>query len=184
MSHPNISVRSNVFVRRHQNIADDVEFLSQVRGRTALLLLLRRLAPTQQPKDAARTFLNRRQLGEVAWQARCALCGAFPEGSVTCRGSTEVQFRCPAATCTPLNRVARIVLINVGLLMQCAEKFRRPLPAIVQEALQHQNAPSARAEPSEGNRRPVTVLLTLSQYHFLSDADIEAALKAYVEHGK
>src|SRR5437016_6332702 len=139
MTGSNVTIRSNVFVRGEREIAKDTAFISQVRGRSALLRLLRRLAPNENPARSARRYLNRRQLAQVAWQSRCSLCDGLPEGPVLCNGIVEIQFRCPRNSCAATNSFPRTVLIDVDLVQRCSELLPKSFQEIVQEALRHDN---------------------------------------------
>ncbi len=79
---PNVSIRSNVFVRVSADLCKDKEFCFQVRGREAILRLLRWIAPDQEVHNLVRKSLSKTQLAELAWQTPCAICGARPEGVV------------------------------------------------------------------------------------------------------
>jgi hypothetical protein len=185
-SHSNVSVRSNVFIRVSLDPAEDEKFLSQVRGRGAILKLLHRIAPDQDNRRAALKYLSKNQLAEVAWQAPCAICGALPEGPVTGTNALEIQFRCPRGTCPAGNVIPRAVLLDIHLIRGITEKFGKTLPEILPSALQMHDQMTQRSltpgpTQAHANRRRVVVLLSRSQYHFLSDADIESALNELFE---
>jgi hypothetical protein len=181
----NVSVRSNVFIRANCDPLKDKEFLSQIRGREAIQKLLRRIVADQDTGRVARTYLSKTQLAEVAWQSPCAICGALPEGSVQGPNGLEVQFRCPRGSCRGGQLVPRAILLDIHLIRELTIKFGKTIPEILTLALQSfdQSAPdmsaSERKNPSVNHRR-VTVLLTRSHYHFLTDADIELALGIFL----
>jgi hypothetical protein len=182
----NVSIRSNVFVRVESDPANDKEFLSQVRGRESILKLLHRIAPDQDSRQAACKYLSKNQLAEVAWQAPCAICGAFPEGPVQGTNGLEIQFRCPRGTCSAGNLIPRTVLVDILLIRAITNKFGKTIPEILPSALQSASQ-VARSSFTPGpahknsNRRRVVVPLTRSQYHFLTDSDIESALDEFLE---
>jgi hypothetical protein len=150
----------------------------QVRGRSALLQLLKWLEPNLEPITTARKFLSRTQLAQVAWQSSCSVCGGYPEGPVTRKGVLEVQFRCPRQTCTVSEFTARTVVLSLELVRRCSEVFKKPIDEILQTALKaHLAQPTApEIPPGNGLRVPVVVRLTLAQRYFLTDRDIEAAI--------
>jgi hypothetical protein len=175
MAKPNITIRSNVFIRNGAGLRSDRAFIAQVRGRSALLHLFRRIEPNGDLATIARKYLTRTQLAEVAWQSPCSICGAFPEGPVTRNGTLEVQFRCPRNTCGASEFLARTVVLSVDLVRRCSDVFKKPISEIVQDALKVHEAPAE--EPPNGVKRvSVVVRLTLSQRYFLIDRDIESAL--------
>jgi hypothetical protein len=177
----NVIVRSNVYIRSGADLERDSLFISQVRGRVALWQLLQRVAPGTEPTTAARRHLNETQLSQVAWQARCAHCGASPEGPVVTPHGIEVEFRCPRAVCHTSSLIARTIAVDVAVLRESLDRFRKPISDIVQDALrawrQRDGEPST-APP--GIRVSTTIRLTLTQHHFLSDACIEHALRLYL----
>ncbi len=185
MACPNITIRSNVFVRREVGLFKDSAFISQVRGRSALMILLRGLAPHEDPARAARRYLDRRQLAQVAWQARCSVCDGFPEGPVSHDGKVEIQFRCPMNTCNANILLPRTVLIDIEVVRRSTAVLNKPFEEIVQDALRHENGTGSRLVIDEdverkGMRVRVPVRLSLSQWHFCSDEEIESAIKTYL----
>jgi hypothetical protein len=173
----NVTVRSNVFVRRATELGADPAFVAQVRGRSALESLLQRLQPWGDRVDAARKHFTHEQLSQRAWQARCGTCGAFPEGPVLANGALEVQFRCPRHTCRTLRYSARTILIDVELIRRCDEILKQPFEVIVQEALKHPVAQLGAAQRPAADRRPVTVRMTLTQKYVFTDALVEDAVR-------
>ncbi len=149
------------------------------------MILLRRLAPHEDPARAARRYLDRRQLAQVAWQARCSVCDGFPEGPVSHDGKVEIQFRCPMNTCNPNVLLPRIILIDVEVVRHSTAVLNKPFEEIVQDALRHENGTGTRLVIDEdverkGMRVRVPVRLSLSQWHFCSDEEIESAIKTYL----
>jgi hypothetical protein len=185
MACSNITIRSNVFVRRERELVKDSAFISQVRGRSALMTLLRRLAPQEDPARAARRYLDRRQLAQVAWQARCSMCDGFPEGPVSHDGKVEIQFRCPMNTCNANILLPRTVLIDVEVVTRSIAILKKPFAEIVQDALRHENGTSGQFSGEEDMERKkvlvrVSVRLSLSQWHFYTDEQLESAVKTYL----
>jgi hypothetical protein len=178
MTRPNITVRSNVFVRSGAELRSDHTFILQVRGRSALLQLLKQLEPNVEPITTARKFLSRTQLAQVAWQSACGVCGGYPEGPVTRNGVLEVQFRCPRQACTASEFTARTVVLSLELVRRCSEVFKKPIDEIIQSALKAYPAQQTNPEvqPCKCLRVPVVVRLTLAQRYFLTDRDIESAV--------
>lgn len=173
---PNITIRSNVFVRDSAELRSDRIFIAQVRGRSALLHLLKRIEPNSDLAVTAQKYLTRTQLAEVAWQAPCSICGAFPEGPVTHHGTLEVQFRCPRSTCSASELLPRTVVLSLDLVRRCSDVFKKPIGEIVQDALKVRQAAPAEEPRNSVMRVPVVVRLTLGQRYFLTDRDIESAL--------
>lgn len=176
MTKPNITIRSNVFVRNGAELRSDRAFIAQVRGRSAVLHLLKRIEPNSDLAITARKYLTRTQLAEVAWQAPCSICGAFPEGPVTRYGTLEVQFRCPRNTCGASEFLPRTVVLSLDLVRRCSDVFEKPIGEIVQDALKVQQAVPVEEPRNSVMRVPVVVRLTLAQRYFLTDRDIESAL--------
>lgn len=178
MSKSNVTIRSNVFVRRACSLEDDRAFVSQVRGHELLLHLLARLEPGADPVRAARRHFSLAQLAQVAWQARCGHCDALPEGPVLRADRIEVQFRCPRNVCPAANYTAKTVLIDVALVRLCDSVFKKSVAEVVQDALRNPPATSGLRTPvGDGVQRvPVTVRLTLTQRYFYTDHDIEQAV--------
>jgi hypothetical protein len=177
MSSSNVTVRSNVFIRRTPDVEKDPAFVSQVRGRKALMALLGRLEPGGDPVSSARKHFSQEQLAQVAWQARCGYCGAYPEGPVAVDGRLEVEFRCPLRICGSSDHVARTLVIDVVLIQQCVEKLKKPFELVVQDALKTSDPGSAPCALPPAARVPIPVRLTLTQNHFYSDGDIERAVR-------
>lgn len=176
MAKTNVTIRSNVFIRSGAELRSDYTFISQVRGRNALMHLLRRLGPSGDVLSTARKYLTRTQLAQVAWQSPCSICGAYPEGPVTRAGSLEIQFRCPRKTCSASEFLPHTVVLSLDLIRRCSDVFKQPIGEIVQDALRMQRAVPQEL-PSKAIRVAVVVRLTLSQRYFLTDRDIESALR-------
>jgi hypothetical protein len=182
----NVSVRSNVFVRTNPDLKNDKKFLSQIRGWEAIIKVLGRIAPNQDIRRAATKYLSKAQLAEVAWQSPCAICGAFPEGPVQSSSGVEVQFRCPRGTCRERGFTPRPILLEIDLIRNLTNAFGKTIPDILALALQSfeqtgSDNPSEEPLQPRVNCRRVVVLLTHSQYYFLTDADITSALRSFLE---
>lgn len=175
MTRPNVSIRSNVFVRSGTELRNDNAFIAQVRGRNALLQLLRRLEPNGDLLTTARKYLSRLQLAQVAWQSPCSICGAFPEGPITRDGTLEIQFRCPRKICSVSEFLPQTVVLSLDLVRRCSDLFNKPIGEVIQDALKAQQL-VPEEQSSSGPRVPVVVRLTLAQRYFLTDRDIESAL--------
>ena len=175
MTRQNVTIRSNVFVRNGAELRNDHPFIAQVRGRSALLTLLRRLEPNGEPLTTARKYLTRSQLAQVAWQSPCSICGAFPEGPVTRDGKLEIQVRCPRRTCAAAEFLPKTVVLSLDLVRQCSDVFKIPLGEIIQYALSLRGTHPEETS-SKGPRVPVVVRLTLAQRYFFTDREIESAL--------
>jgi hypothetical protein len=181
MNRSNVTIRSNVYIRASVPLDQDKAFLAQVRGRTALITLLRRIAPDKGLQAAARESLTARQIADVAWQVPC-VCGAYPEGPIVANGNVEIQFRCPNSTCKPTNSRPRITLLDAELVDRCAKTFGMMVPDLVTLALA---TPQTTYAPDPTRRRlPYTIRLTLFQDQMLTDQDIECALHSLIEVGR
>lgn len=178
---PNITIRSNVFIRSRSQLKDDSEFIAQVRGRTALLGLLGRISSLSDVLMSARACLSQRQVAELVWEVPCAECGALPEGAITRMGREEVEFRCPKGKCEQSKLRGRTILLDPKLVEQTTSLWGRPLSEVIQDALKQYRKEHSQTVPSESTRkRPFTIRIPLSQHYFFSDRDIEAALVATI----
>jgi hypothetical protein len=177
MTKSNITVRSNVFVRKHSELKDDVAFIQQVRGRSALLKLLGRI-PSQSGTVLFRDRrLSQRQIAELAWEVPCAECGAIPEGPVTRMGHEEIEFRCPRGRCGQVNLRGRTVLLDPDLVQRAIAGSTRSLTEVVQLALKEFTPEDRASFVQTSLKRPFPIRVTLSQHYFYSDRDIEMALE-------
>lgn len=177
----NVSVKSNVYTRQPVDLFRDQPFIAQVRGREALVKILRTLRPGGDPISAARGLLTPRQIAELAWERRCDICGAIPEGPVSHSGVEQIEFRCPRGLCKTQAYRNRVVLLDLNLVSEATAKTSLTLPEVVRKALD-------RFRPSPGSlpsRRCTTirrfaVKLTPYEFYFLSDAEIESSLSSFV----
>jgi hypothetical protein len=180
MNGSNVVITSNVYLRSGEPLNEDFAFIRQVRGRVAVNRLLERIAPGSDPKSAARGFLSARQIAEAAWQGPCT-CGAYPEGPVRQNGDLDVQFRCPMQHCESNHRRARRCMLDLKLINYATQTMNQDIRAIIATALAAVPLRHAAIPPAECERRPVPVMLTLYQDNFLTDSDIEDALRRYLE---
>ena len=178
---PNITVRSNVFVRSQSELREDSDFIAQVRGRTALLRLLSRISSLSDALMSARACRSQRQVAEIAWEVPCAECGALPEGAIIRMGHEEVEFRCPKGKCEQSKLRGRTILLDPQLVQQATSRSGKPLNEVIQDVLRQYRKESSKGVLSESTgKRPFTIRITLSQHYFFSDRDIEAALAATI----
>jgi hypothetical protein len=178
---PNVTIKPNVFIKSSTELVQDSNFLRQVRGRKALLAILRRICPSSSLLSTARTYLSQRQLAELAWDVACAECGAFPEGAVKKDGKEEVQFRCPKKRCPSRQLVGRTVLLDPELVDRLIRAFGESLTELAAVALAEFQKSRSDEPAMQGLRRPYTIALTSSQNYFFSDVDIESALRQLAE---
>lgn len=158
---------------------DDADFISQVRGRTALLKFLGRISSSKDVLTGARACLSQRQIAELVWEVPCAECGALPEGAVTRMGHEGVEFRCPKGKCKESKFRGRTILLDPVLVEEVMSLSRKNLSDALQDALtQYRKGPSKAVITESTGKRPFTVRIPLSQHYFFSDQDIEAALVA------
>jgi len=177
MTKSNITVRSNVFVRKHAELKDDIGFIRQVRGRSALLKLLGRI-PSQAGTLLFRDKrLSQRQIAELAWEVPCAECGAIPEGPVTRMGHEEIEFRCPRGRCGQANLRGRTVLLDQDLVHRVLSGSTTSLTDVVQLALKEYIPETRTSFVQTSLKRRFSIRVTLSQHYFFSDRDIEMALE-------
>lgn len=174
---PNITVRPNVFIRSSTELSKDHEFLLQVRGRKALLNVLRRISPSSDLQSAARAHLSQRQAAELAWDVPCADCGEFPEGAVRRNGREEIQFRCPKQRCPSRQLVGRRVLLDPDIVDPLISSLGESLIELTRVALADYQKLTTPQLPAHKPRRPYTIGLTASHNYFFSDTDIENALR-------
>ena len=175
----NVTIRSNLFIRQPVPIKEDRIFVKQVRGRTALTKLTSRLSEHESTGGRS-GLLNQRQVAELVWETPCTKCRAIPEGPIWTDGQLEIAFRCPLAVCRGANYRARTVSLDQNVVGKVTSALRLPLSDVVAIALKKIDGkvlPTIGISPS---RRPFTVRLSPSQYHFLMDSDIEAALAALI----
>jgi hypothetical protein len=177
----NITIRPNVFIRSSTELSKDSNFLQQVRGRNALLTVLRRISPSLDLQSAARTYLSQRQVAELAWDVPCADCGEFPEGAVKRNSKFEIEFRCPKQRCPSRHLIGRTIPLDPELVEQLMKSFGEGITQLAAVALAgYQKSTNAQFAPAT-SRRPYTIGLTSSQNYFFSDKDIETALRQLVQ---
>ena len=175
----NVTIRSNLFIRQPVSVKEDRIFVKQVRGRIALAKLIARLSESEST-GSRNGLLNQRQVAELVWETPCTKCGAIPEGPISSNGQIEIAFRCPLAVCKGANYRARTVSLDHNVVGKVTSALGLPLSEVVDIALKNIDGKVSSAIGIAPSRRPFTVRLSPSQYHFLTDADIEAALAALV----
>jgi hypothetical protein len=82
--------------------------------------------------------------------------------------------------CKGANYRARTVSLDHNVVEKVTSALGLPLSEVVDIALKNIDGKALSTIGIEPSRRPFTVRLSPSQYHFLSDADIEAALAALI----
>ena len=174
----NLTVRSNVFIRQDAALRSDLRFVHQVRGRPALLKLLRLLS-VESRTHAARFLLTPRQLAELAWEISCSLCKAFPEGAIRNGVEESVVFRCPRGRCDAPALRAKTVQIPLSLVKLLGDKYQQPIWTIAQAALQLGRVATIKC--SQEPKVPIVLKLSPTQYHFYDDEQIVSALCAFEE---
>jgi hypothetical protein len=116
----NITVRSNVFLRRTRDLLRDRDFQKQVRGGRALRKLKAKLGI---PDSQFAGLLTPVQLAELRWDTPCSRCGCRPEGPITKNGFTVIEFRCPEGSCPSRSEtINRTVLLDPALLDAAIQK--------------------------------------------------------------
>ena len=175
----NVTVRSNLFIRDQAPVKEDRPFLNQVRGKTALDKLIGQF-PELKSSSFRNSVLNQRQLAELVWETPCTKCGALPEGPIRRDGQLEIAFRCPLAVCKAASYRARTVSLDQNIVRKATIALGLPLSEVVAIALRQIDGEVLSSMGIVSSRRPFTVRLSPSQYHFLTDVDIEAALAALV----
>lgn len=131
----NIKLRSNVFCHDSQG------FKHQVRGRAALLKLLRIKLPHLSEMEAARQLnLRPQQRAQLAWDIPCGECGAVPEGPVRAGADLTLTFRCPRTRCA-LNsgsdafQTGKFVSLSLELVNKGLRRFGGDASTLLQQAL-------------------------------------------------
>jgi hypothetical protein len=161
MKQSNVAVIPNVYVRSATPLEADRTFIGQVRGRSAIRLLLQRLAKDQDQKAASRI--------------------AFPEGPIRSSDQIDIEFRCPNGHCESTNYRTRLCLLDIALVDRCTGMFGIDIREVVKKALALPRSMSRGTHSSQ--RGLVPIRLTLYEDNMLSDQDIELALYTLVEDG-
>lgn len=172
----NVAIRSNLFIRQTVSTKEDREFLKQVKGKTALVRLIAQF-PELEPGSRS-SALTQRQVAELVWETPCTSCGAIPEGPIWRNGKLEIAFRCPLTLCKVASYRARTVSLDRNIVTRATTALGLPLSEAIAIALRGIDGKSPSTTGVAALRRPFTVRLSPSQYHFLADIDIEAALAA------
>lgn len=174
-----MTIRSNVFIRHPGSVKEDNKFIKQVRGKTALTKLIAQF-PELESSAHGTKLLDQRQVAELVWETPCTKCGAIPEGQIWSKGRLEIAFRCPLAVCAVSSHRARTVSLDPNIVRKVTSAFGLSLSEVVDVALTSMGDTVSSTAGIACSRRPFTVRLSPSQYHFLSDTDIEAALAALI----
>ena len=180
-------MQSNIARRSNVHLTGDLKPF--VRGRPALIALLRRLAGSPD-SEGARMLLSPRQRAELAQQKRCDRCGAIPEGPVRRDGQIVLELRCPLERCVADPRTGTRVKLSLQLLELGLERFGGDPSLLVQRLLNSQPVDASAGMPTD-NIGYFPVRLTPSQYflyrHYSLDefsAVVNTALvKSLARHG-
>ena len=175
----NVTIRSNLFIRQSVPAKEDRAFVRQVRGKTALCTLIVQF-PELQVSGYRHSVLSQRQVAELVWETPCTRCGAIPEGPIRRNGNLELAFRCPLAMCKAASYRARTVSLDHNIVRTVTSALGLPLSDVVDLALRNIDCKDLSTTGIASLRRPFTVRLSPSQYHFLTDTDVEAALAALI----
>jgi hypothetical protein len=173
----NVTIRSNLFIRQPVPVKEDRTFVRQVKGKTALCKLIAQF-PELEASGYRHSVLSQRQVAELVWETPCTKCGAIPEGPIWRNGNLEIAFRCPLAVCRAATYRARTVSLDHNIVRTVTSALGLPLSEVVDVALRNIDGKDLSTIGIASSRRPFTVRLSPSQYHFLTDSDIEAALTA------
>ena len=180
-------MQSNIARRSNVQLTGDIK--PYVRGRPALVALLRRLTGSPDT-DAARMLVSPRQRAELAQQKRCDRCGAIPEGPVRRDGQIVLELRCPLERCKADPRTGTRVKLNLQLLELGLQRFGGDPSVLVQRLLNNQPVDASGGMPNE-TIGYFPVRLTPTQdflyRHFsldeLSAVVNTALMKSLVRHG-
>ncbi len=178
----NVSVKSNVYVRQGVELFRDRPFLEQVRGRDALVKILRRLRPEGDPVALTRGLFTPRQAAELAWEQRCDICGAIPEGPVSRGGVEQIEFRCPRGQCRAQTYRNKVVLLDLRLIVEATAKTKMTPAEVVRKALDRFR-PCPGSMTSRSGRsvtRRFVLRLTPYEFYFLTDEEIESSLLSFI----
>jgi hypothetical protein len=158
-------------VRREPSVANDLQFLHQVRGRIALSKLTRL-------EGRIRSLFNKRQIAELSWERRCFRCGAIPEGVVMRNGQEIVEFRCPLGECTFSETKTRTILLEPRLLDAITRKYNLPISECLLRIIGTIHVIRQATTGARGPVAPIHLRLPLSIHYFYTDQDIVALLEA------
>lgn len=177
-----VTLRSNVHLRNEAPMCADRDFIRRVRGRNAISKLLSMLGIDTADRAATRRILTPRQIAEFAWERRCERCGCLPEGPVLNGGREEIKFRCPLGTCESRQLVGTQLLLEARLVDAVCHKTGLPALRAVTHVLSSLDITDiAHYAPMDTPKRRFTVALTPWQRYMLSDAEIEVALKQFLQ---
>jgi hypothetical protein len=174
----NVSMNSNVYLRQGVELIRDRPFLDQIRGRDALVKILRKFSPSGGPAASTRGLFTPRQAAELAWEQRCDICGAIPEGPVSRDGVEQIEFRCPRGQCRTQTYRNKVVLLDLKLVAEATAKTNMTPAEIVRRALEtFRPCPGTLASRiGRGVTRRFPVKLTPYEFYFLTDEEIESSL--------
>jgi hypothetical protein len=174
----NVTLLPNVHLRAECNVREDVRFQQQVRGREALLRLLRMVEPGGHVESAARRYLTGWQRAELGWQTRCAECNAYPFGPVRRKGVRHLEFRCPRRVCPASSTTTRSLRLNQTVVEEVTARMDLPAIHAITKLLQDRDIRPAGAYVQDREELCYyPVRLSWTQYYSLSDEDVEAELK-------
>jgi hypothetical protein len=177
----NVAVRSNVHIRQDIELLRDGPFLAEIRGRAALLKVLKRIASPIDPITSARGLFTPRQVAELAWEQRCDVCGAIPEGPVTRNGQVQIEFRCPRGQCQTLMYRRRTALLDLSVVEEATAKTGLTVAEVVRLALDTRDfsTPLGISNQKYVPRR-FTLKLTPYEFYFITDQEINSAMLSLV----
>jgi hypothetical protein len=178
----NVSVRSNVYVRQGVELIRDQPFLQQIRGRDALVKIVRRFNPAGDPSISTRGLFSPRQAAEFAWEKRCDICRAIPEGLVTRGGVEQIEFRCPRGRCRTQSFRHKVLLLDLELVAEATAKAKTTPAEVVRMALEKLR-PSPRLKTLRRNRgvtRRFPLKLTPYEFYFFTHEEIELSLLSFI----
>jgi hypothetical protein len=132
---PNVRLRSNVYIRRDPDLRNDPAFRNQVRGREAIISMLRKIGGHENDFGSLRLLTSAQRI-ELFTELHCAECGAVCEGLVRNeKGAIVYTFRCPLDKCSANPFAVRQVDFNRDLAQKCVSVFGPDFDATVRMAL-------------------------------------------------
>lgn len=187
-------MKSNIKLRSNVHLYNSQAFKREVRGRAALLKLLRSELPQLSEMEAARQLdLKPRQRAQLAWDIPCSECGAVPEGPVRAGGEVLLTFRCPRTRCA-LNsgrgaaQTGKFVNLSLELVNMGLRRFGGDASTLLQRALNVAQLRGVDQNWEARDARQFTVRLTRTHdytFHHESfrefSARANAALKQFLK---
>lgn len=180
----NLRMRSNVYLRnRGTPLCDDANFVSQVRGLSAVRILLQMFgvpsAFQQYDSDPVRSLLHQRKLTQVQhnvlkWEIRCQVCDSVPTG-INFEGN--LVSCCDTPGCIFNQTQAKEVLLSDSLLLQYRDdlRLRDALDWAINDC---RGMPPQLAIPFEHRRRMVVRVDATTAWRYS-----EEELSAFIVHG-